>query len=44
MTFGSRVLAHSRDAELLRALELGQGFVTRMDGEWWMGHDREGFA
>jgi hypothetical protein len=44
LTFGSRVLAHSRDPELLRALQLGQGFVTRMDGEWWMGHHREPFA
>ena len=22
----------------------GQAFLTRMDGEWWMGHHREPFA
>ena len=44
LQYGSRVLAHSRDGELLRVVELGQGFVTRMDGEWWMGYHREPFT
>jgi hypothetical protein len=41
LRYGPRVLAHSRDPELLAALTLGQAFVTRLDGEWWMGHHRE---
>lgn len=43
LRYGTRVLAHSQAPELLRAVALGQSFVTRMDGEWWMGHHRERF-
>jgi hypothetical protein len=42
--YGSRVVAHSREPELLRAVTLGQAFLTRMDGEWWMGYHREPFT
>jgi hypothetical protein len=44
LRYGSRVLAHSRDPALLEAVLRGQAFLTRMDGEWWMGHHREPFA
>jgi len=43
LRYGTRVLAHSRAPELLSAMALGHAFVTRMDGEWWMGHHRESF-
>jgi hypothetical protein len=44
LRYGSRVLAHCREPELLEAVTLGQAFLTRMDGEWWMGHQREPFT
>jgi hypothetical protein len=44
LRYGSRVLAHSREPELLEAVTRGQAFLTRMDGEWWMGHQREPFT
>jgi hypothetical protein len=43
LRYGTRVLAHSEDPELLRVVALGSAFLTRMDGEWWMGHHREPF-
>jgi hypothetical protein len=43
LRYGSRVQAHSREPELLKLVTLGQAFLTRMDGEWWMGHHREPF-
>jgi hypothetical protein len=44
LRYGSRVLAHCREPELLEAVTLGQAFLTRMDGEWWMGYQREPFT
>jgi hypothetical protein len=34
----ARVLIHSRDPEIAKAIVLGHGMLTRMEGEWWMGH------
>jgi hypothetical protein len=33
-----RVLVHSHDATLSAAIIAGDGMLTRMEGEWWMGH------
>jgi hypothetical protein len=44
LRYGSRVLAHCREPELLEAVMLGHAFLTRMDGEWWMGYQREPFT
>lgn len=41
---GERALVHSRDPELLAAIALGHAMLTRMEGEWWMGHHLEPFA
>jgi hypothetical protein len=37
-------LLHSRDANLVNAILTGNGLITRMDGEWWMGHHVEPFT
>jgi hypothetical protein len=31
-------LIHSTDSDLLHAVQSGQALLTRMEGEWWMGH------
>jgi hypothetical protein len=31
-------LVHARDPALLSALAFGQALLTRLEGEWWMGH------
>jgi hypothetical protein len=31
-------LIHSRDGDILHAVHSGSGLLTRMEGEWWMGH------
>jgi hypothetical protein len=31
-------LIHGRDPELLHAVHSGGALLTRLDGEWWMGH------
>lgn len=33
---GTWTLAHTRDAELAAAIERGEAFITRLEGEWWM--------
>ena len=33
---GSPVLVHSRQRELVDAVQCGNAFVSRLDGEWWM--------
>jgi len=38
------VLFHTRDPELAAAISLGQSALTRLDGEWWMGHHTEPFS
>lgn len=37
-------LAHSRFPEILYAIRGGRALLTRMEGEWWMGHHTEPFA
>lgn len=41
---GDRALIHSRDPGLLAAIALGHATLSRMEGEWWMGHHLESFA
>lgn len=38
------VVIHSRNADLVSAVLAGDALLTRMDGEWWMGHHIEAFA
>jgi hypothetical protein len=35
---GSWILAHSRRPEVLSALHRGDAFLSRLEGEWWIGH------
>jgi GNAT superfamily N-acetyltransferase len=37
-------LIHARDPEIVNAVLLGRGMLTRMEGEWWMGHHIEPFT
>jgi hypothetical protein len=41
LRFGVRALVRSPDAALQDALAAGGGELTRLDGEWWMGHHTE---
>jgi hypothetical protein len=41
---GTWALFHSRDPDALAAISLGRSALTRLDGEWWMGHHTEPFA
>ena len=36
-------LVHSRNVVLLNAIAYGHSLLTRLDGEWWMGHHIEQF-
>jgi hypothetical protein len=38
MTYAGESLVHSRDQEILGAIASGGSLLTRLDGEWWMGH------
>lgn len=38
MRFAGGSLVHSRDQEILGAIASGRSLLTRLDGEWWMGH------
>jgi hypothetical protein len=40
---GYLALIHARDAELLHAVQAGRALLTRLEGEWWMGHHLEPF-
>jgi hypothetical protein len=40
---GERVLLHSRKPEVREAVAAGGAALSRMDGEWWMGHHTEHF-
>jgi hypothetical protein len=40
---GERALYHARDSEVLAAISLGGSALSRLDGEWWMGHHLEPF-
>jgi hypothetical protein len=44
LRYGARVVAHSNDSNVVTQLAQGHSFITRMDGEWWMGHHREPFT
>lgn len=38
LRFGTGALVHSRDPEIVCAIRSGHALLTRMEGEWWMGH------
>jgi hypothetical protein len=42
--YGTRALFHSRDPDVAAAISLGRSALTRLDGEWWMGHHTEQFG
>jgi hypothetical protein len=44
LRYNGGALVHSRDPEILRAIASGEALLTRLDGEWWMGHHLEPFA
>lgn len=44
LRYGDRALFHSRDPELASAIALHASALTRLDGEWWMGHHIEPFS
>jgi hypothetical protein len=44
LRYGGGFLVHSQDSTLLNAVAYGKALITRMDGEWWMGHHTERFA
>jgi len=39
----SLALIHARDPKLLHAIQSGRALLTRMEGEWWMGHHLQPF-
>ncbi len=39
-----RVLYHTREPEIAAAVAAGRSRLSRLDGEWWMGHHTESFA
>ena len=41
LRYGTWALFHSRDPDALAAISLGSSALTRLDGEWWMGHHTE---
>jgi len=41
---GYLALIHARDPEILHAIQAGNSLMTRLDGEWWMGHHLEPFT
>jgi hypothetical protein len=41
---GYLALLHSRDADTLHAIQSGHALLTRLEGEWWMGHHLEPFG
>jgi hypothetical protein len=43
LRYATGALVHSHDPELLRAIRVGDALLTRMEGEWWMGHHLERF-
>jgi hypothetical protein len=43
LRYGERALYHSRDPEVLAPISLGRSALSRLDGEWWMGHHIEPF-
>jgi len=43
LRYSTRALFRSGDPELAAAISLGRSALTRLDGEWWMGHHTEPF-
>ena len=41
---GYLALIHARDPEVLHAVQAGRALLTRLEGEWWMGHHLEPFS
>ena len=39
---GNWTLAHSRHADIMAALQQGNAFLSRLEGEWWLRFDDEG--
>jgi hypothetical protein len=44
LRFTGEALVHSADQAILSAIGSGESLLTRLDGEWWMGHHVLGFA
>jgi hypothetical protein len=44
LRYSGGFLVHSQDSTLLNAVAYGKALITRMDGEWWMGHHTERFS
>jgi hypothetical protein len=42
--YNGRALIHARDREVIGAIEAGHALLTRMDGDYWMGHNSEPFT
>jgi hypothetical protein len=43
LRYTGSALAHSRSPEIMHVLRSSSALLTRMDGEWWMGHHLEPF-
>jgi hypothetical protein len=43
-TSGYLALIHGRSPEVLHAVQSGRALLTRLEGEWWMGHHLEPFG
>jgi hypothetical protein len=43
LRYGTRALFHSRDQEVAAAISFGGSSLSRLDGDWWMGHHIEPF-
>jgi hypothetical protein len=43
LRYGTRALFHSREPDAVAAISLGRSALTRLDGDFWMGHHREPF-
>ncbi len=41
--FNGAALVHAHDPDVVRAIAAGEALLTRMEGEWWMGHHLEPF-
>ena len=40
---GFLVLIHAQDREISHAIQAGHALLTRLEGEFWMGHHLEPF-
>jgi hypothetical protein len=44
LRYTGNALAHAREEEILRVIRSRRALLTRLDGEWWMGHHLEPFS